>query len=212
MALKSTPYKFRISLSDTDRAIYDDLNLTVARHPSETEPRLAARVLAYALWYHEQLAFGRGLSDVDEPALWQKALDGRIEHWIDVGLPDAERLISASRRSERCSLLVYGQNRVWAGKTLPAVAQQANLSIVALPQEPLEALSNDLPRGVSWGVMISDGVLYVSDESTQHELVLDWLQGAAATSVSSLPCLDSFNFGHNGINLAAQLGDWVLPR
>lgn len=61
MALKSTPYKFRISLSDTDRAIYDDLNLTVARHPSETEPRLAARVLAYALWYHEQLAFGRGL-------------------------------------------------------------------------------------------------------------------------------------------------------
>ena len=45
MALKSTPYKFRISLSDTDRAIYDDLNLTVARHPSETEPRLAARVL-----------------------------------------------------------------------------------------------------------------------------------------------------------------------
>ncbi|NLD14448.1 MAG: YaeQ family protein [Gammaproteobacteria bacterium] len=176
MALKSTPYKFRVNLTDTDRSVYEDLNLTVARHPSETEQRLAARVLAYALWYHEQLAFGRGLSDVDEPALWLKTLDGRIEHWIDVGLPDAERLIGVSRRSERCSLLVYGQNRVWAGKTLPAVAQQGNLQIAALPQEPLEALVSELPRSVNWGVMISDGVLYVSDEHTQHELALEWLQ------------------------------------
>ena len=176
MALKSTPYKFRVNLTDTDRSVYEDLNLTVARHPSETEQRLAARVLAYALWYHEQLAFGRGLSDVDEPALWQKTLDGRIEHWIDVGLPDAERLIGASRRSERCSLLVYGQNRIWAGKTLPDVAQQGNLQIAVLPQEPLEALASELPRSVNWGVMISDGVLYVSDEHTQHELALEWLQ------------------------------------
>lgn len=177
MALKSTPYKFRLNLTDIDRAIYENLNLTVARHPSETEQRLTTRVLAHALWYHEQLTFGRGLSDVDEPALWQKSLDGRIEHWIDVGQPDAERLIAASRRSERCSLLMYDQNRVWAGKTLPAVAQQKNLHVAALPQEPLDALASDLPRSVDWGVMISDGVLYVSDENTQHEFVLEWLQG-----------------------------------
>lgn len=180
MALKSIPYKFQLNLTDTDRGVYADLRLTVARHPSETEQRLATRVLAYALWYHEQLAFGRGLSDVDEPALWQKALDGRIEHWIDVGQPDAERLIAGSRRSERCSLLVYGQTRVWAGKTLPAVAQQANLQIAVLPQEPLDALANQLPRSVDWGVMISDGVLYVSDANTQHELALEWLQGQGA--------------------------------
>ncbi len=177
MALKSTPYKFRLNLTDIDRGIYEDLRPTLARHPSETEQRLVARALAYVLWYHEQLAFGRGLSDVDEPALWQKSLDGRIEHWIDVGLPDAERLITGSRRGERCSLLVYGQNQVWAGKTLPAVAQQANLHIAALPQEPLEALASELPRAVDWSVMISDGVLYVSDENTQHEFVLEWLQG-----------------------------------
>ena len=177
MALKSTPYKIQLNLTNIDQGIYEDLRLTIARHPSEKEQRLATRVLAYALWYHEQLAFGRGLSDADEPALWQKALDGRIEHWIDIGQPDAERLIAASRRSERCSLLVYGQNRVWAGKILPAVRQQKNLHIAVLPQEPLEALASELPRSIDWSVMISDGVLYVSDEKTQHEFALEWLQG-----------------------------------
>lgn len=178
MALKSTPYKFQLNLSNLDQNLYQDVRLTVARHPSETEQRLVTRLLAYALWYHEQLAFGRGLSDVEEPALWQKSLDGRIEHWIDVGLPDAERLINSARRSERCSLLVYGQNQVWAGKVLPQVAQQANLHIAVLPQEPLEQLASQLPRSIEWAVMLSDGVLYVSDGSAQHEFALQWLQGA----------------------------------
>ena len=177
MALQSIPCKIQLNLTDTDRGVYENLRITVARHPSETGQRLAARVLAYALWYHERLAFGRGLSDVDEPALWQKSLDDRIEHWIDVGQPDAERLIAGSRRGERCSRLVYGNNRVWAGKVVPQVEQQRNLSIAVLPQEPLDALARDLPRNFDWSVMISDGVLYVSDADGQHEFALDWLLG-----------------------------------
>lgn len=93
---------------------------------------------------------------MDEPALWQKSLDDRIEHWIDVGQPDADRLIAGSRRGERCSLLVYGNNRVWAGRILPDVAQQRNLNIAVLPQEPLDALARDLPRNFDWSVMISE--------------------------------------------------------
>lgn len=177
MALPSVPCKVQLNLTDTDHGIYENLRLTVARHPSETGQRMASRILAYALWYHERLAFGRGLSDADEPALWQKSLDDRIEHWIDVGQPDAERLISGSRRAERCSLLVYGNNRVWASKLVPSVQQQSNLNIAVLPQEPLDALASDLPRSFEWSVMISDGVLYVSDDQQQHEFVLDWLLG-----------------------------------
>ena len=113
MALQSTPYKADISLTDLDRGVYETLRLTVARHPSETEERLAVRLLAYVLWYGEQIAFGRGLSDVDEPALWEKSLDGRVLHWIEVGQPDAERITWCSRRCERFSLLAYGNLRVW---------------------------------------------------------------------------------------------------
>ena len=52
-----------------------------------------------------------------------------------------------------------------------------SVNVAALPEEPLQALSTDLPRSIDWGVMISDGVLYVSDGDLQHELPIEWLQG-----------------------------------
>lgn len=177
MAQQATPYKVNLNLTDTDRGIYENLRMTVARHPSETGQRMISRVLAYALWYQERLAFGRGLSEVDEPALWHKSLDDRIEHWIEVGQPDAERLTWCSRRAERVSLLAYGNTRVWASRVLPEVAGLKNLHIAALPQEPLDALAEALPRSIDWGVMITDGVLYVSDADIQQELPLEWLMG-----------------------------------
>ncbi|SFH26923.1 YaeQ family protein [Modicisalibacter xianhensis] len=177
MALTATPYKVDLSLSDLDRDVYATLRFTVARHPSETEERLAVRLLAYALWYAEGLAFGRGLSDVDEPALWEKSLDERILHWIEVGQPDAERLTWCSRRAERVSLLAYGNRRGWETRVLPSVDTLGNLNIAALPQAPLAALAENLPRSVKWAVMLSEDTLFVTDERGQHELPLEWLQG-----------------------------------
>ena len=187
MALQATPYKVNLNLTDTDLGVYENLRMTVARHPSETEQRLSTRLLAYALWYAEQLAFGRGLSDVDEPALWEKSLDGRVLHWIEVGLPDAERLTWCSRRAERVSLLAYGNTRVWAGRVLPAVAGLSNLSVAALPSEALDALAQDLPRTIDWSVMITDGVLYVSDQRGQFELQPEWLQGGRCCLLYTSP-------------------------
>jgi uncharacterized protein YaeQ len=37
MALKATIYKVAVQVSDLDRNEYSDHNLTIARHPSETE-------------------------------------------------------------------------------------------------------------------------------------------------------------------------------
>lgn len=73
MAQPSTTYKFELNLTDLDRGVYENVRQTIARHPSETEERMAVRLLAYALWYNENLSFGRGLSDVDEAALWERA-------------------------------------------------------------------------------------------------------------------------------------------
>ena len=41
----------------------------------------------------------------------------------------------------------------------------------------LAELSLDLPRSLSWSVMISDGELFVTDERGQHEIPLEWLAG-----------------------------------
>lgn len=177
MALQATPYKVELNLTDLDRNVYENLRFTVARHPSETEERLAVRLIAYALWYHEQLAFGRGLSDVDEPALWEKSLDDRVLHWIEVGQPDAERITWCSRRTEKFSLMAYGNLRVWQSKVLDGVRALKNINVVGVDQEALENLARDLPRSLSWSVMISDGLLYVTDERGQHEIPLEWLAG-----------------------------------
>ncbi|WP_342246428.1 YaeQ family protein [Pseudomonas sp. OTU5201] len=177
MALQATPYKVELNLTDLDRSVYENLRFTVAKHPSETEERLAVRLIAYILWYHEQLAFGRGLSDVDEPALWEKSLDDRVLHWIEVGQPDAERITWCSRRTERFSLVTYGNLRVWQTKVLDGVRSLKNINVVAVQQEALEELARDLPRSISWSVMISDGSLFITDERGQHEIPLEWLAG-----------------------------------
>lgn len=177
MAQQATPYKVELNLTDLDRNVYENQRFTVARHPSETEERLAVRLIAYALWYDEHLAFGRGLSDVDEPALWQKSLDDRVLHWIEVGQPDAERITWCSRRTERFSLVAYGNLRVWQNKVLDGVRSLKNLNVVGVGQEALEELARDLPRSIEWSVMISDGQLYITDERGQHEIPLEWLHG-----------------------------------
>lgn len=177
MALQSTPYKIEMNLTDMDRNVYENLRFTVARHPSETEERLAVRLIAYALFYHEQLAFGRGLSDVDEPALWEKSLDDRVLHWIEVGQPDSERMTWCSRRTEKFSLVAYGNLRVWQTKELDPVRSLKNINVVAVQQGALEALAQDLPRSLSWSLMFSDGELFITDERGQHEVPLEWLVG-----------------------------------
>ena len=70
-------HRFEIQLADVDRGVYVDLDLRVARHPSEDVPYLLTRVLALTLEHKEGLAFSKGLSEADEPALWLRTPDGR---------------------------------------------------------------------------------------------------------------------------------------
>ena len=49
MALKSTIYKAVLQVADIDHGFYQDLSLTLARHPSETDERMMIRLAAMAL-------------------------------------------------------------------------------------------------------------------------------------------------------------------
>ncbi|CAM5552801.1 YaeQ family protein OS=Stutzerimonas stutzeri OX=316 GN=CXK95_18785 PE=4 SV=1 [Stutzerimonas stutzeri] len=46
-----------------------------------------------------------------------------------------------------------------------------------MDSESLAALVKDLPRSLQWGVMISDGTLFITDERGQFEVSLEWLLG-----------------------------------
>ena len=108
VALKSTVFRAELTISDLDREFYETFSLTLARHPSETDERMMIRLLAFALEADERLAFGGGLSTDDEPDLWRKGLDGTIERWIEVGLPDPKRLKQAMGRSAAVRVVTYG--------------------------------------------------------------------------------------------------------
>lgn len=110
MALSSTIYKADVTLSNLNNHYYDDFNLTMAKHPSESEERMMRRLLCFLACAHKDLEFTRGLSSTDEPELWQMDLTGRILHWIEMGEPDDKRIRQAAGKSDEVSIFTVNKN------------------------------------------------------------------------------------------------------
>jgi uncharacterized protein YaeQ len=159
MALPSTIFKAVLDVADTDRHHYMEHVLTVARHPSETDERMMARVLAFALHASESLSFGRGLSATEEPDLWERDLTGRVALWVEVGQPDARRIRKACARADRVVVYAYGGRSVdlWWGKTGPEVARLENLSVFALDPAASEGLAALAGRTMRLQAIVQDG-------------------------------------------------------
>ena len=175
MALPSTIYRVNIQLSDIDRGVYETLQATVARHPSETAERLVARLLAYAMFYEEGLQFTKGISASDEPDIWLKSPDDKVIHWVEVGLPDAERLLKAVRHAERVALFACGASlRVWEVQQLPKLTKVDNLRIITVDQSFINRLVILLERVIAWEITITEGTLYlqIAGESLETAIVV----------------------------------------
>ena len=105
MALTATLYHWQVALSDVDRGVYESLDLRLARHPSESLRYLLTRTLAYCLCYEDGIGFSKGgLSSTDEPPVAVSDPTGRLQFWIDVGAPSAERLHKATKAAPRVAL------------------------------------------------------------------------------------------------------------
>lgn len=164
MALGATLYQLHVTLSDIERNVYQELELRVARHPSETMRYLWTRSLAYCLCYEEGITFSKGgLSNTDEPALSVFDATGRRVHWVEVGSPSAERLHRASKATERVSLFSYG--------TLAPLQKEARAGNIHAPErievwqlEPrfLDALEAQLDRKTKLELVRNEGQLYVT--------------------------------------------------
>jgi uncharacterized protein YaeQ len=163
MALPSTVYRVTIELSNVDRGVYEPLTATVARHPSETAERLVTRLLAYALFQEPDLLFTKGVSAGDEPDLWVKGADGRVLLWIEVGLPEPERLLKACRHAERVVLVACGNGLPqWERQQLPKLAAPSNLTVLSFEKSFIARLASLAERVISWQFTLSDGVIYLT--------------------------------------------------
>lgn len=167
MALTSTLYHFVIDLSHVDRGAYTSLDLRVARHPSETERSLCARVLAYCLYFQDGIAFSKeGIASKDEPALSVRnattSANG-YDLWIDVGTPSAERIHKASKASRHVVIVTHHEPRLLQDTArAQRIHRLEDIEAVALAPAFLDALIALMgDRGAKLGVTVTDGTLYV---------------------------------------------------
>ena len=162
MAIKSTIFKATVNVSDMDRNHYGEYNLTLARHPSETDERLMVRLFAFGLYADEHLEFGRGISCDDEPALWLRDYSGLIKHWIEVGLPDERLLKKASGRAGQVTVLAYGGRSMeaWWAKDGAAISRIAGVRVLALSEEQSRGMAALAERSMQLQCTIQDGQIW----------------------------------------------------
>ncbi len=163
MALTATIYNIHVDLADSDRSVYESLELRVARHPSESEEYLVTRVLAYSHEYVEGIAFTKGVSDPDEPAITVRDLTGALRTWIEIGTPDAARLHKAAKASPRVVVYTHKDPAQFLRNLEGARIHRAEaLEMYAIDRPLVAALSARLDRRMDFALSVNDREITIS--------------------------------------------------
>jgi uncharacterized protein YaeQ len=163
VAIASTIHNIEIELADSDRRVYESLALRVARHPSESEEYLVARVLAYTMEFTDGIAFSRGVSEPDEPAILVRDLTGAIRSWIEIGTPDAARLHKAAKAAPRVAVYTHKSPlqllRNLAGERIHRASE---VELYSIDRALIQQLAARLDRRMAFSLSIDDRELSVS--------------------------------------------------
>ncbi|MFJ6549083.1 YaeQ family protein [Microbacterium sp. NPDC091676] len=167
MAIGSTVHTFEMQLADTDRGVYEDVSLRVARHPSETDAYMLTRVLAYGLEFAEGISFGGSVSDTEEPAVLVRDLTGRVTVWIEVGAPDAARLHHASRLADRTVVYTHRDPAKvmapWADKR---IHRSEDIRVYSFDPGFVDTATPHLARRNTLTLTVTERVLYLDLNGT----------------------------------------------
>ena len=173
MALKSTIFKAHLQVADIDHGYYADHALTLARHPSETDERMMIRLVALALNAYKlqdvcqgdgTLAFGAGLSNVDEPDVWLRDFTGETKLWIEVGQPEDKPIIKACGKSDE--VIVYCFNHaaeIWWRGIETKLTRPQNLRVYRVPTAASQSLAQLAQRSMQLQATLQEGVLMIGD-------------------------------------------------
>ena len=173
MALKATVLRLSASLSDVDRCVYETLELTVAKHPSESLRYLSARVLAYLIHHAPGVAFSKGgLSNADEPPVLIRDDTGVMTHWIDVIAPSADRLHRASKRC-RVSVVTSVPDALTREIKGQRIHRAETIDVAIVPDAFAQALGGVIERGEPLSLSRSEGHLYASAGAASFDAPLE---------------------------------------
>lgn len=163
MALGATIYVFNVELADSDRGVYETLEIRAAQHPSETADYLLTRVLAYCLEYTDGIAFSKGLSDPDEPTISVRDLTGTLLAWIEIGTPDADRLHRASKAAPRVAVYCHKDAEHLASRLrAEKIHRMEALELYAIDRAWLGELVKKLARRMNFQLTVAERHLYLT--------------------------------------------------
>jgi uncharacterized protein YaeQ len=162
MAHTATIYNFTTQLADIDRGVYETLELRLARQPSETVEYMLMRFFAYCLEYAEGIAFTEGVAAGDEPAVVIRDLTGRIEAWIEVGAPDADRLHRGSKAANRAAVYTHRNIRqLLADLAGKKIHRASEIPIYAFEPSFVSEVGEHIERRVDVALSITERELYL---------------------------------------------------
>jgi len=172
VALKSTIFKANLAIADIDHGYYADHQLTLARHPSETDERMMVRLAALALQAHElqdtcrgdgQLAFGAGLSDPEDPDVSLTDFTGRKRLWIEVGQPEDKPLAKACSKADAVVVYAFAHAaEVWWKGIENKLSRLDRLQVWRIPADEAQALAQLAERSMQLQATVQDGALTLS--------------------------------------------------
>jgi uncharacterized protein YaeQ len=174
MALGATMFVFEVELADSDRNLYQTLEIRAAQHPSETEDYLFTRVLAWCLEYTEGIAFSRGLSDPDEPTIAVRDLTGALQLWIEIGMPDAARLHKAAKAAPRVVVYCHKDAQHLASRlAAEKIHKSEAIELYAVDREWLAQVLKHLSRRMRFALTVADKHLYLTVGAETFTTVLE---------------------------------------
>ena len=117
------------------------------------------------------LEFAKGLSDTDEPDLWQKNLRGEIVAWIEVGQPDERLLLKACGRADRVAVYCYstGSPISWDGVE-PKLARARGLEVWRIEAGQSQALAALAARSMQLQITVQDATVWIGNGTYSVEI------------------------------------------
>lgn len=120
-------------------------------------------MLAYCLEFTEGIAFSRGLSDPDEPAISVRDLTGSYRAWIDVGSPDAARLHKACKAAPRVAVYTHkAPAQLLAQLAGERIHRAESLELYSLDRALVADFVARIKRRTAFDLSVTDRHLFIS--------------------------------------------------
>ena len=162
MAQTATIYNLNIDLADIDRGVYEKLDVRIARQPSETIEYMLMRVFAYCLEYADGITLTEGVAAGGEPAIFLRDLTGKITAWIEVGMPEAERLNRGHKLAGRAAVYTHRDVRkLLAQLSASNIQRLADIPVYAFERSFVDEVAGLLERRSGMSLSITERELYL---------------------------------------------------